>query len=168
MREANGDLFRPPLPVDAIVVPTNLCLDRRGRAIMGAGVAGKAARLWPLLAHVLGEELVRNPDGRVALLTRAFVGGTFIGQGQVPGRTQVPGHIIAFPTKRDWRWSSPTTLVERSARELRALADHMGFRAVALPRVGAGLGGLDYEREVRPILQRVLDDRFVLLHLDGA
>ncbi|MFD1467280.1 macro domain-containing protein [Hymenobacter caeli] len=63
--------------------------------------------------------------------------------------------IINFPTKTDWRRKSTYGYVEAG---LRALADLIGQRqltSVALPPLGCGHGGLDWER-VRPLIEQYL------------
>lgn len=42
------------------------------------------------------------------------------------------------------------------------MADKFGYSEVVLPRPGAGNGGLEW-KDVRPILEEILDDRFTIL-----
>jgi O-acetyl-ADP-ribose deacetylase (regulator of RNase III) len=73
------------------------------------------------------------------------------------GRLTNPKYIINFPTKRHWRGNSRVADIEAG---LKALADEIrkrGIRSVAVPPLGAGLGGLDW-RDVRPRIEKALSD----------
>lgn len=84
--------------------------------------------------------------------------------GQVrPGRMFVfatgnltnPRYIINFPTKRHWRGASRLSDIELG---LVALADEIrnrGIRSIAIPPLGAGLGGLDWA-QVRSAIEHAL------------
>ncbi len=66
-----------------------------------------------------------------------------------------PKYIINFPTKRHWRGKSR---IEDIDAGLKALADEIrqrGIRSIAVPPLGAGLGGLDWA-EVRPRINAAL------------
>lgn len=58
----------------------------------------------------------------------------------------------SFPTKEKWKDPSPLSLIEQSCRELLYLLEKSPQSIVVLPQVGCGLGGLDYEDEVKPLL----------------
>lgn len=68
-----------------------------------------------------------------------------------------PLYLINFPTKRHWRGKSR---IEDIKSGLLALAQELkvrGIRSVAVPPLGCGLGGLDWE-EVRPLIEESLSD----------
>ena len=48
--------------------------------------------------------------------------------------------------------------------ELVILSDENGYNKVLLPRPGCGHGGLNWERDVKPLLQERLDDRFIVVN----
>ena len=146
MREVTGDLWT--YPSDALVIPTNTTLRKSGDAVMGAGVAKQAAVRYPELPQRLGmslryaagaapEHFVMSADGR---------------------------HIVAFPTKSDWRKPSSLSLIKLGLPVLVQMADYFGWQVVALPRLGCGRGGLEWEMQVRPLLADALDDRFVVVN----
>lgn len=63
-----------------------------------------------------------------------------------------PKWIVNFPTKRDWRANSRYEDVETG---LQALVDEVrrrNIRSIAVPPLGCGLGGLDWNR-VRPMIE---------------
>ena len=76
------------------------------------------------------------------------------GRGEVqPGRMFVtetgahagPQFLINFPTKRDWRSASRLDDIETGLTALVAEVEARDIRSLALPALGCGLGGLDWE-----------------------
>ena len=66
-----------------------------------------------------------------------------------------PHLIINFPTKRHWRGNSRMEDIDAG---LRALVDEIrgrGIRSIAIPPLGSGLGGLDWD-DVRPRIEAAL------------
>ena len=64
--------------------------------------------------------------------------------------------IICFPTKDHWRDPSKLEYIEHGLKELRGyLAKKPNIRSVAVPKLGCGLGGLDWA-DVFPIVEREL------------
>lgn len=142
IREVVGDLW--DYPASVYVIPTNGFVKKGNprRAVMGAGLALQAATRYPNLPEVLGR--------------------CILGRGNhVYG---IAHNIVAFPTKNDWRDDASLELIEQSARELKELADKIGWPIVAMPRVGCGLGGLRWGH-VKPVLEAVFgdDNRFVVV-----
>lgn len=56
-----------------------------------------------------------------------------------------------------WRSRAKYEWVEQALKEMRARADAAGVTSIAMPRIGAGLGGLSWKR-VREVIDRVLGD----------
>lgn len=74
-------------------------------------------------------------------------------------------YIIDFPTKQHWRSPSQLDFVERGLDALVSVVRDHGVQSVAVPALGAGIGGLDWT-DVRPLVERklsVLDDVDVLV-----
>jgi O-acetyl-ADP-ribose deacetylase (regulator of RNase III) len=63
--------------------------------------------------------------------------------------------IINFPTKKDWRKSSEYTFIEEGLNDFRRIIETYQIKSVALPPLGAGNGGLEWEK-VKEILEREL------------
>lgn len=146
MRTDTGDLFT--YQADAICITTNGILRRNGRAVMGAGVARQARDRYPGIDLTLGKVL--STHGNVATIIRR------------PDADE-SRYVLSFPTKHDWRDPSPLRLIERSAEQLLDLADAGFVSSIALPPPGCGHGGLSWDGQVRPLLQSILDDRFVIV-----
>lgn len=133
-----------------VVVTTNMIVKNDGNAVMGAGVAKEAAMRFPDLPAKLGKHISR-----------------------FAAQLYIEHPIICLPTKTDWKLQSDLDLIERGCIQLamfgRAIDsvwagenDHPP--RVYLPKLGCGLGGLDWEKQVRPIVDSILEgDKFVLV-----
>jgi O-acetyl-ADP-ribose deacetylase (regulator of RNase III) len=76
-----------------------------------------------------------------------------------------PKFIINFPTKRHWRGKSRMADIDSGLKALVQEIRARGIRSIAIPPLGAGLGGLDWA-EVRPRIVealRGLDDLHVTI-----
>jgi O-acetyl-ADP-ribose deacetylase (regulator of RNase III) len=77
-----------------------------------------------------------------------------------PGRMHIfelrsmlnPKFVINFPTKRDWRANSRYEDIEAGLEALVADVRRLGITSIAVPPLGCGLGGLDWNR-VRPMIE---------------
>ena len=66
--------------------------------------------------------------------------------------------VFNLATQEDyWRSRATYTAVERALQRTRALADEVGVRSLAAPRIGAGYGGLSW-RKLRAIFDGVFYD----------
>ncbi len=66
-----------------------------------------------------------------------------------------PRYIINFPTKRHWRGKSRLSDIKAGLPALVVEIKRLGIHSVAIPPLGSGLGGLDWN-EVRPLIVRSL------------
>lgn len=73
------------------------------------------------------------------------------------GELTNPRYIINFPTKRHWRGNSRLEDIDAGLAALEVLIRERGIRSVAVPPLGSGLGGLDWN-QVRPRIERTLKD----------
>lgn len=72
--------------------------------------------------------------------------------------------IINFPTKRDWRDPSRYEDIEAGLDDLRKYLSPLGPVSVALPALGCGHGGLDWER-VAPMISAKLEALEANIHV---
>jgi O-acetyl-ADP-ribose deacetylase (regulator of RNase III) len=137
IRYTEGDLLRAP--EQAI---TN--------AVNTVGVMGKG------LALQFKQQFQENFRAYAAACR---AGEMVVGRVHLTRREAVPGPrwIINFPTKQDWRHPSRLEWVESGLHDLRRVLLAEGIRSVALPKLGCGLGGLDWDA-VRPLIESILGD----------
>lgn len=64
--------------------------------------------------------------------------------------------VICFPTKMHWSQPSRKSWIEANLRRLAELGEHYQIQSLAIPAVGCGEGGLDYENVVRPLIFEIL------------
>lgn len=127
-----------------IAITTNGQVSKSGRAVMGRGVAAQAAKMFPSLPALLGRCIAESGNHV-----------HYLGDG-----------IVSFPVEHSPFEVPDLRLIERSARELAALADELGWQDVVVPRPGCGGGGLSW-KEVRPLLEHHLDGRFKVISPAG-
>jgi len=68
-----------------------------------------------------------------------------------------PRYIINFPTKRHWRGKSRIEDIEAGLQDLVRVIQEKQIRSIALPPLGAGLGGLEWH-EVRARIEQALGE----------
>jgi len=84
-------------------------------------------------------------------------------QDVIPGRMFVfntgeltfPRYIINFPTKRHWKGKSRIEDIESGLEDLVRVINEHNIQSIALPPLGSGLGGLDWN-EVRCLIEKIL------------
>jgi O-acetyl-ADP-ribose deacetylase (regulator of RNase III) len=111
--------------------------------VMGRGVALQFKQAYPdnFKAYAAACERGQVQPGRM------FVFDT--------GELTAPRWIINFPTKRHWRGKSRIEDIEAGLAALVSEVQRRGIRSIALPPLGAGLGGLDWN-SVRPLIERAV------------
>ena len=127
-----GDLLEQR--VDAIVNTVNTV------GIMGKGIALQFKRKWPANAKAYEAACKRK---------EVVPGKMFIFDN---GGLVEPKFIINFPTKRHWRQPSRMADVDAGLTDLIAQVKRLGIRSIAIPPLGCGNGGLDWD-EVRPKIE---------------
>lgn len=173
MIEQFGDLWNYEEEADALCIPTNGFVKKDGKAVTGAGLAAQTKNKFPGIDLFLGEKL-KTLGLRVHII-------------------HCNPKIISFPTKPKWvifnsfddvveqakqytyrqgqyipgfYSKSIPSLIESSCKQLLSLCDEKKFGYVVLPKIGCGLGELDWKSEVKPILEKYLDDRFIVCYLE--
>ena len=72
--------------------------------------------------------------------------------------------VYNLGTQESWTTKAVLSATEKALKEMIKDAENRGVTEIALPRIGAGLGGLRWE-DVRLILQRLGDSTSVLLRV---
>jgi O-acetyl-ADP-ribose deacetylase (regulator of RNase III) len=145
----DGDLLKTP--ADALVNTVNT-----------VGVMGKGIALQFKLAF---------PDNYVAYEAACKHGDVQIGKMFVFRREKNPRFIINFPTKRHWKGKSKIEDIESGLKALIQVVKQERIKSIAVPPLGCGNGGLDWE-QVRPLIEEAFlelpDVQVQLFYPDGA
>lgn len=128
------------------VIPINTVVKADGSLVMGAGLAKQAAERYPDLPKELGNHYRQKGVNVGITLVYAC-------------------RIIAFPTKFDWKKNSDLALIESGLKELKFWI--LNEYKIICPWLGCGLGGLDWEKDVKPLVEKYFgdDDNFVVVNL---
>ena len=142
---ATGNLLKAD--VEALVNTVN-CV-----GFMGKGIALQFKQAFPEnnTAYVRACEHGEIEPGRMFIFETLLMIG--------------PKYIINFPTKRHWRGKSRIEEIETGLKALVEDVRRLGIKSIAVPPLGCGLGGLNWQ-EVRPLIQQAfaeLPDVHVLL-----
>jgi O-acetyl-ADP-ribose deacetylase (regulator of RNase III) len=121
--------------VDALVNTVNTA------GVMGKGLAFQFKKAFP-----------ENSKAYEAACKRGAVqiGKMFVFDA---GGIVLPRYIINFPTKKHWRASSKLEFIEQGLADLIEVIRDRKVRSIAIPPLGAGLGGLDWSK-VRGLIDR--------------
>lgn len=140
MKEIFGDIWEVHRQGAVIAITTGGCVRKDGTCEMPRGCARQARERFPQLAWHLGQQIRMHGNHVFDLGSR----------------------IVSFPVENSPLERPEPELIEQSCRELVELADYKGWSQVVVPRPGCGGGGLDWG-DVRPILERYLDNRFQII-----
>lgn len=132
-----GDLFT--LSVDAIVNPVN-CY-----GVSGAGLARQFKE--------------RLPDNQ------AFYESVYAKGELVPGSVaifitarSIPKYVVNFPTKRHWTNDSKIEDIKSGLAALATALTTYDIKSIGIPALGCGLGGLEWETQVLPLLKEFANE----------
>lgn len=65
--------------------------------------------------------------------------------------------VLCFPTKKDWRDPSQVLYIGVGLEKFAKTYAERGITSAAFPKLGCGLGGLDWHSQVRPMMVRFLE-----------
>ncbi len=111
--------------------------------VMGRGIALQFRKAFPGNFKVYAEACKR----RLVKPGKMFLYET--------GQSVHPRYIINFPTKRHWRGGSHMEDIDAGLKDLVEVIRTRNIRSIALPPLGCGLGGLDWN-EVRSHIEDVM------------
>jgi hypothetical protein len=130
-----------------LCITTNGIVKFNGELVMGAGLAKIANAKYHKLAWNLGQKVLQNGNDVYMVATNNPL-----------------LNILSFPTKNHWKNPSDVNLIEKSLKQtINYYNKSIKECKVLLPRVGCGLGGLNWEKTVKPLLQQFnLNDDFII------
>ncbi len=140
------NLFEVCKSGDAICVTTNAIIKKDGKLVMGAGVAKDFKNKIPNIDVTLGKYVSLYGNRVFHILLKSGI------------------HVFSFPTKHNWRNKSDLDLIEQSCIQLKELVTKFKISGkIYLPAPGCSNGGLDWETEVKPIIEKYLvDEQYII------
>ncbi|MCO6433648.1 type II toxin-antitoxin system antitoxin DNA ADP-ribosyl glycohydrolase DarG, partial [Nitrosomonas nitrosa] len=141
-----GDILQAD--VEAIVNTVN-CV-----GVMGRGIALQFKKAWPKNFKAYAAACKKNevqPGKLFVFATQQLAN---------------PRYIINFPTKRHWRDASRMEDIDSGLDALAATIREKHIQSIAIPPLGCGLGGLDWNQVKQKIEQSLsaLPDVYVLIY----
>lgn len=126
----------------AVVIPVNC------RGVMGAGLAKQAAKKWPWVVEEY-KSVGLKPG---AVLPAIPLGVAMYPGGEVQPSSTGPGVVLLVATKDDWRQPSRLEWVKAGLRMVCSDVATLEVKSIAIPALGCGLGGLNWN-DVRPLIE---------------
>lgn len=172
MKELKKDLFVCIPEADAICITTNCSIADDGSNPMGGGCAGAARQRWNNIDKIYGGILKFTPHVPVILgITNKDKYDEFY---TVSGEDPFYIHefkeswtgVIAFPTMHSIFEPANLKLIIRSSELLVEMANKFNWKSIFTPRMGSGIGELDWYKEVKPAIENILDDRFTVVSFE--
>ena len=128
----DGDIFQSPANVLVNTVNT--------KGVMGKGIARRFKQIYPEMFNFYRDICVQQEfDIGQLLLYRT------------PHKW-----ILNFPTKKHWRSPSRLEYIEAGLHKFSDVYAELGITSIAFPALGCGNGGLDFELQVKPHMEKYL------------
>jgi O-acetyl-ADP-ribose deacetylase (regulator of RNase III) len=136
-----GDLFQSP--ARALVNPVNTA------GVMGKGLALEFKRRYPAMFEQYRDLCEKK---------QLDVGQLWIFK--TPDKW-----ILNFPTKKHWRQKSEVEYIEAGLERFVAIYQEEGIDSIAFPQLGCGSGQLDWETQVRSLMEKYLGSLPIPIHI---
>jgi O-acetyl-ADP-ribose deacetylase (regulator of RNase III) len=134
-----GDMFEYIHRVDAIINTVN-CV-----GVMGKGIALEFKKRYPdnfTIYKRVCEKKELTP-GKMLIVKNSY--------------STAPKYIINFPTKNHWRGKSKIEYIENGLDALKEELNKYSIRSVAMPPLGCGNGGLEWDQVKKLIIEKLND-----------
>ena len=137
IKMVRGDILRAD--VEAIVNTVN-CV-----GVMGRGIALQFKKAWPenFKHYALACKKKEVIPGKMFVFKTNQIAN--------------PKFIINFPTKRHWRGASLIEDIESGLNDLVRNINNLNIKSIAIPPLGAGLGGLEWSK-VKNVIESHLEN----------
>ena len=129
----SGNLFESPAQVLVNTVNTV--------GVMGKGIAKEFKKIYPKMFEQY-RELCENQKFSIGQLWLYKTSNKW---------------ILNFPTKKHWRFPSKTEYIEEGLKKFKTVYSKWNIHSIAFPPLGCGNGELNFEKQVRPLLEKYLN-----------
>lgn len=166
MRYATRNILFAVGKVDAICITTNGFTTKYGKAVMGRGIAKTFSELVPNLEMGLGK-LIKDNGNKTQFICE-YHNTILISIPSKPISIVSDGtNIISYQQKNfeigqvvpGFFAKSDLSIIEESLIELVELTKDLD--TIVVPLIGCGAGELSFNKDVRPLMEHYLDDRFI-------
>ncbi|HVV49281.1 MAG TPA: macro domain-containing protein [Polyangia bacterium] len=110
--------------------------------IMGKGIAAEYKKRYPEMFHRYAE----------------FCANGTLTTGKLYLYRSPNKWVLNFPTKHHWRNPSKVEYIEEGLKKFVATWAEYGITSISFPQLGTGNGGLDWKKDVQPLMERYLKD----------
>ena len=139
VKDTTGNLFEAK--AEALINAVN-CV-----GIMGKGIALQFKQKFP--ADYFNAYKIACQTGELAIgIVQVY---------ELKNARTNPRYIINFPTKNHWREPSRIADIESGLQSLVKAVERYKIKSIAMPALGCGLGGLDYQ-DVKPLIEQAFVD----------
>ncbi|MCK4666904.1 hypothetical protein KAU33_09155 [Candidatus Dependentiae bacterium] len=129
---------------DVICILTGNKIDENGALEMRNGIALEAKQSDNNVPYYFGKHVINNGNTPCLFM-----------------RDDKP-HFCSLPTKFTLEGKFNIELIIQSVKIMLSIVNHYHFIEIALPRPGCENNELDWETEVKPVIEPYLDDRFTV------
>lgn len=153
MKEVKANIWDKQFDSYWRVIPINTVVKADGSLVMGAGLAKQAAERYPDLSLFWGTLHQVTSDRCLS--------------DYLPFYLFEPAKLIGFKTKYRWQDDSDLLLIEQGLKGMTNLHFRSKCSHIVSPWLGCGLGGLNWERDVKPLVEKYFgdDDNFIIASL---
>lgn len=170
IKQYHGDIWNLHAAGWYIADPTNLYVKANGANVMGRGISRQVLERWPGIDLWYGQQLMEQVRPGVAA-------AGMVSLADVTAQPVIVGdqHRVVFvPVKTHWRLKADRKLMRASLSHLAELLESRPDMKLALPRLGCGNGGDDWEGDegvkeqlFRPFLNELSEqerERVAIIH----
>ena len=73
--------------------------------------------------------------------------------------------ILNFPTKKHWRDKSQPEHIDAGLQKFDSIYGEEGITSISFPLLGCGAGGLNWETQVQPLMEKYLSDLPIIIYI---
>lgn len=142
MKEVQSNIWKHKLDGKWMVIATNGIVGRDGKSDMTEdGVSIQVNFIYSDFSKKLGSMI--KESGNIPVCFTDY-------------------NIITFPVRNGKKDKPSLEVIQENIPKLIKLVNKMKLDEVYVVQLGCGDGGLNWKKEVRPVIKKLLDDRFVV------